>query len=81
MPMPTTLLPDLPAAILTIKITIFCRCFLENSDISHLGVNEIYNFCGTIGQHCFKLVCLIGVEKKLFKHIMHFNCITNMAIH
>ena len=53
----------------------------ENCDISHLGVTEICNFCGTIGKHCFELVCLIGVEKRVFKHIMHLNCITNMATH
>ena len=37
----------------------------ENCDISHLGVTKICNFCGTIGKHCFELVCLIGVGKKV----------------
>ena len=79
MPMPTHLLPSLPAAIL--KNSQAFAVLSENCDILHLGVTEICNFCGTIGKHCFELVCLIGVEKRVFKHIMHLNCITNKATH
>ena len=79
MPMPTHLLPSLPAAIL--KNSQAFAVLSENCDILHLGVTEICNFCGTIGKHCFELVCLIGVEKRVFKRIMHFNYITNMATH